>query len=139
MTERDGPAVLVDDFLVHAEFAQGLGGNGGEGFVDLYGRQVCRAGLDFFSGLQRWHCPVACGAARQAPLRRRGLCRLLLNARYPRYKGEKCLTNPALYLPNPALYLLTGLVIHALQLGFTDGVQRSAFDSDGLHDIVGTQ
>ena len=50
MTERDGPAVLVDDFLVHAEFAQGLGGNGGEGCVDLYGRQVRRAGLDFFQG-----------------------------------------------------------------------------------------
>jgi hypothetical protein len=89
MTERDGPAVLVDDFLVHAEFAQGLGGNAGEGFVDLYGQQVRSTGLDFFSGLRRWHWPVARRAARQAPLRRRGLCRLLLNARYPRYKGEK--------------------------------------------------
>lgn len=29
--------------------------------------------------------------------------------------------------------------MHALQLGFTDAVQRSAFDSDGLDDIVGTQ
>lgn len=50
MTGRDGPAVLVDDFLVHAEFAQGLGDNSCEGFVDLNGRQVCRAGLDFFQG-----------------------------------------------------------------------------------------